>query len=261
MKVEVEKRWPSFRVLGVRVDAVQIPEVIAQMEQWIQERSYGHYIVAANAHVVMESHQDPAVRKAVQAAEIVLPDGMPLVLIARRRGMVLRGRATGPALMRAVWEDFRSKAYRHYFYGGLPSTREALLDRLHSRWPPLPIAGAYAPPFRALTPQEDREVVRTLNESQADVLWVGLGCPKQELWMCEHQRQLKVPVMVGVGQAFDLLAGVRRAAPPWMSEHGLEWLFRLSQEPRRLWKRYLLQGPMFLYRVMREELRLKHDDE
>ncbi|MFQ5682184.1 MAG: WecB/TagA/CpsF family glycosyltransferase [Candidatus Binatia bacterium] len=252
--------WPGFKVLGVQVRAVQIPEVVTQMDSWIQEGTYGHFIVAANTHVVMECRRDPILKQAVNAADVVMPDGMPLVLMGRRRGFPLKERAYGPGLMSAFLLHSAVKPYRHYFYGSTEKTLAALVMAIRTRWPKLKIAGTYAPPFRPLTIQEDRKFTEILNQAAPDVLWVGLGCPKQEYWLYEHRDSLRIPVMAGVGQAFDLIAGVKGQAPAWMRDHALEWSFRLAQEPRRLWKRYLVQGSGFLVNVLFEELGLTKFD-
>lgn len=246
---------PSFPVLGVRVHAVQIPEVISQMEHWIAERSFGHTIVAANAHVVIEAQEDPRVKEAVNAADLVMPDGMPLVWLGRRRGFPLKERAYGPGLMEAFLSTSAAKGYRHFFYGSTPETLKALTQKVQERFGKVEIAGSHSPPFRPLTREEDEEIVEMLNAAQPDVLWVGLGCPKQELWMYAHKERLRIPVLAGVGAAFDFLAGVKPRAPRWMQQSGLEWLFRLLSEPRRLWRRYLVKGGKFVALVVREEVK------
>ncbi len=256
---KIPDAW-RFKVLGVPVHAVQIPDVVVQMESWIRERSPGHFIVAANTHVIMECRESPAFKDAVNAADLVTPDGMPLVWIGRRRGFPLKKRAYGPELMGAFLNRSASLGYRHFFYGGTPKTVESLVAKLRDRWPTLQIAGFYAPPFRPLTKEEDRRVVEMVNEAAPDVLWVGLGCPKQEQWMYSHRLRLQVPAMVGVGQAFDLLAAVKRQAPGWMRDHGAEWLFRLFSEPKRLWRRYLIYGSKFICYSILEQTGLRKFD-
>ncbi|HEV2386557.1 MAG TPA: WecB/TagA/CpsF family glycosyltransferase [Candidatus Acidoferrales bacterium] len=244
-----------FLMLGVRVDAVQIPDVILRIEQWIEKRAGCRYIVLAGMHNVIRAHNDPAFRQFINAAALSVPDGMPLVWLGRLRGEKLRRRVYGPELMEAFCEQTASKGYRHFFYGGAPGVPERVADRLSRRFPGLVVVGICSPPFRHLTPEEDEEIVATINRAAPDVLWVGLGTPKQEFWMHSHQHRLRVPVLAGVGAAFDFHAGVKRQAPAWMREHGFEWLFRLLQEPRRLWRRYLVYGPQFVYYVCREALR------
>lgn len=249
---------PSFRVLGVGVDAVQIPEVVVQMESWIGERSgQSHYIAVTGMHGVTEASADEAFRKILNTADLVVPDGMPLVWLGRLRGFPLRRRVYGPELMLTFCQQTAARGYRHFLYGGAPGVPEQLAEVLSSRCPGMIIAGTYSPPYRQLTPQEDQDIAAMINQADPDVLWVGLSTPKQEHWMHRQQHSLKVPVMAGVGAAFDLHTGRVRQAPSWMREHGLEWLFRLSQEPRRLWRRYAIQGSRFVWNVGLELLGLR----
>ncbi len=245
----------TFTVLGVRVHAVQIPDVIRLMERWIDERVGAQFIAVTNAHVVTEAQRDPSFKDILNSASLAVPDGMPLVWLGRRRGYPLKRRVYGPELMETFCRETGPK-YRHFFYGGAPGVPERLADALAKKYN-VQVVGTFSPPFRPLTPEEDAEVVELINRAEPDVLWVGLGAPKQERWMYEHRDKLRVPVMVGVGAAFDFLAGVKPRAPRWMQEHGLEWLFRLLTEPRRLWRRYLIYGPKFVFYVILDELGLK----
>lgn len=241
---------PSYNLIKIRINPISHTRILAQMGEWIQSHSYGHTVVVANTHVVMESRENPTLGEAVAAASLVIPDGMPLVVVSRWRGYPLPGRSDGPTLMDIALGQEPYCSWRHYFYGGTPEVLAALCEK----YPQVVIAGQYAPPFRHLTPEEDQRVVAGINASGADVLWVGLGCPKQERWMFEHQNRLNVPVMLGVGQAFDILAGVKSRAPRWMQNTGLEWFYRLCKEPRRLWKRYLVYNPWFIFLVLREQI-------
>jgi len=248
---------PSYRVLGVRIDALQIPEVIRQMEAWIVGERSTHFITATNVQSVMEARRDVACRETFAAADLSVPDGMPLVWLGRLWGHRLARRVYGPDLF---WEFCRvsePKGYSHFFYGGVPGTAERMVEELKKSFSGLKVAGIEAPPFRPLTPEEDAEVVRRINTANPDVLWIGLGCPKQERWMHEHRDRLRVPVMVGVGQAFNIYARQLKQAPPWMREHGLEWLFRLKTEPRRLARRYLVYNTQFLFQLFLEFARLR----
>ena len=247
----------SSRILGVRVDAVQIPEVVERMERWIGERNGCHWTAVTGMHGVTQAQRDPAFRETLNAADLVVPDGMPLVWLSRLRGHRLKRRVYGPELMLAFCEQTARKGYRHFFYGGAPGVPEHLAKRLQVRFPGLQVVGTYSPPFRPLRAEEDEQIVAIIKTADPDVLWVGLSTPKQELWMHEHRDRLNVPVIVGVGAAFDINSGRIRQAPRWMREHGLEWLFRLIQEPRRLWRRYLLRGSQFLFYVTLELLGLK----
>lgn len=247
----------SYSVLGVRLDAVQIPDVISQMEEWITNRKSCHYIAVTDMHSLMHAQHVPSFIRVLHAADLVVPDGYPLVWLARRKGFPLRRRVYGPEMMERFCETTAARGYRHFFYGGAPGVAADLAARFATRFPGLQTAGAYCPPFRPLTLREDDDVVDLLNESSADIVWVGLGAPKQELWMFEHRDRLRAPVLVGVGAAFDFHTGRIAQAPTWMREHGLEWLFRLSREPSRLWRRYLIYGPQFVVLTSLEALGLR----
>jgi len=248
---------PSFSVLGVRVHAVQIPDVIRRFEAWIQEKRASRFVAVCNVHMVIEAQNDPCFMEMLNSSELTVPDGKPLTWLGRYHGFDLRRRVYGPDLFQDFLATTHTRGYRHFFYGGHPAVAGQMVLNINHRFPGTEIAGFYSPPFRALTAQEDLDVVRLINQSHADILWVGLGCPKQEIWMYEHRGCLEVPVMVGVGQAFNIVAGNLKQAPPWMREHGLEWLFRLLLEPRRLWKRYLVYNTRFLYCIGLELLGCK----
>jgi N-acetylglucosaminyldiphosphoundecaprenol N-acetyl-beta-D-mannosaminyltransferase len=248
-----------YNVLGIPLGALQIPELISRMERWIQAREYGHCITFANVHVVMESQHDPTFNAVLKSAQMLnVPDGKPLVWVARRRGFALQRRVYGPELMHEFCASTTAKGYRHFFYGGAQGIPEKLATAMAREFPGINVVGTYSPPFRPLSVAEDAEVVEMINATCPDVLWLGLGCPKQEKWAFEHRGRLKVPVLAAVGQAFDIHAGVARQAPRWAREHGLEWLFRLAHEPRRLWKRYLFYNSEFLWCILLERFGLKH---
>lgn len=247
----------SFQVLGVRVNALQIPSVIAEMEKWIARRDGCHFIAVTGMHGITEAQHDSHFKVILNSADLVVPDGMPLVWLGRVQGYGLRRRVYGPELMVSFLHATLKKGYRHFFYGGAFGVAEQLSVTLLNTFPGLRSVGTYSPPFRPLTSEENEQIVETINNTAADVLWVGLSTPKQERWMHEHRKSLKVPVVVGVGAAFDFHSGTKRQAPPWMREHGLEWLFRLGQEPRRLWRRYLVDGTQFLFWVALEQLGLR----
>jgi N-acetylglucosaminyldiphosphoundecaprenol N-acetyl-beta-D-mannosaminyltransferase len=206
-------------------------------------------------HGIVEAQHDPCFRSVLENADLVVPDGMPLVWLARKRGHALKRRVYGPELLKSFCQSTGGK-HRHFFYGGAPGVAKQLADRLRCQYG-VSIAGTYSPPFRALTSEEDNRIVDLIHETAADVVWVGLSTPKQEQWMYQHRNLLRVPVLVGVGAAFDLLTGRVRQAPPWMRERGLEWMFRLLQEPRRLWRRYLIYGSEFAFKASLEVMGLK----
>src|SRR6266446_2523507 len=246
-----------FQVRGVRIDALQISDVVAQMEEWIHDRGGCYSIAATGMHGTVEAQHDRAFKKALNSTDLVVPDGMPLVWLGRRRGHHLPRRVYGPDLMLEFCEKTAGRGYRHFFYGGEPGVPERLANSLKRRFPTMEVCGTFSPTFRSLDPEEDQEIVSMISLAAPDVLWVGLGTPKQERWMHEHRDKLHVPVLVSVGAAFDLLSGRRNQAPRWMREHGLEWLFRLLQEPRRLWRRYLIYGTEFIAYLAADGLRLR----
>lgn len=245
----------SFKVLNVRVDAVQIQDVIAMMRTWIACRDRCRYVAVTGMHGIMEAQHREEFENILNAASLVVPDGYPLVWIGRRRGLSqLKRRVYGPELMASFCELTASEGYRHFFYGGAPGIAENLSARFASRYPGTIVAGTYCPPYRQLTWEEDEQVIAQIERSRADVVWVGLSTPKQERWMFEHRLRLRVPVLVGVGAAFDFHTQRIAQAPEWMRENGLEWAFRLIREPRRLWRRYLVYGSEFLFLAALESL-------
>ena len=254
MREDATRTVTSFDVLGIAVDAVQIPDVIRQMCRWIEERATARYIAVANTHMIVEARQDPSFRQVLDAADLRVPDGMPLIWCGRFRGHALARRAYGPEIMMTFCRDTAAKGFRHFFYGGAPGVAIDLIERLKQSCPGIQIAGFDSPPFRNLTSEEDAEAIQKINRAHPDIVWVGLGCPKQERWMWVHRGLLTAPVMVGVGQAFDILSGRRKPAPAWMREHGLEWFCRFLQEPRRLWRRYLVYNAKFIGALLLEIL-------
>lgn len=254
----LEVAAPSFKVLGVRVHAVQIPDTIERIEHWIASRQPGRYIAVTGMHGVTEAKHGGAFREILNSADLVVPDGMPLVWLGRWHGHPLRRRVYGPELMEEFCRKTGSRC-RHFFYGGAPGIAQGLASRLHERFD-IVVAGTYTPPYRPLTDEEESEVAAQVLACSPDVLWVGLSTPKQERWMYEHRDKLNVPVMLGVGAAFDLNSGKLRQAPDWMRENGLEWLFRLLVEPRRLWRRYLVEIPKSIWSVSLELFHIKKFD-
>ncbi len=244
--------FSSIEILGTRVDMVQIPDIIRYMEAWINGNNLHHYIVVSNADSVVRSRFSSEMKRAVNNSSLSIPDGFPLVLLGRLNGHHLAQRAYGPDLTSNFLTTTENKGYTHFFYGATEDTLNKLLKNIKNRFPRLKISGFYAPPFRKLTLAEDAEVVKMINRISPSVLWVGIGCPKQEIWMYEHKDKLNVPVMVGIGAAFDYLAGTKLQAPQWIRNNGFEWLFRLITEPRRLWRRYLINNCIFLYYIAKE---------
>lgn len=232
---------PSFPILGISVHAVQIPGVVSQIQRWIEDDVRGRYIAVTSMHGIAESRTDSDFRSALHSADLVVPDGMPLVWLGRWHQHPLKRRVYGPELMETFCRETGAR-YRHFFYGGGDGVAQRLAESLHQRYDIL-VAGTYTPPFRPLTEEEQLEVSSEIKRSSPNVLWVGLSTPKQEKWMYQNRKLLSVQVMLGVGAAFDFNSGKSRQAPGWMRENGLEWLFRLLTEPQRLWRRYLITIP------------------
>jgi N-acetylglucosaminyldiphosphoundecaprenol N-acetyl-beta-D-mannosaminyltransferase len=255
-----EPHLNEFLVLGVHVNAVQIPDVISKMEAWVAHREPVHYIAVTGMHGITEALHDADFRRILNQASLVVPDGYPLVVLGRRKGFPLARRVYGPELMVTFCRETASRGYRHFFYGSAPGVAEDLSQRFVAQFPGLLSAGAFSPPYRPLRPDEEAAICNTINAAQPDVLWVGLSTPKQEKWMAAFRERLRVPVMVGVGAAFDFHTGRISQAPAWMRENGLEWSYRLFQEPKRLWRRYLLGGSEFVFNVALQELGLRKFD-
>jgi N-acetylglucosaminyldiphosphoundecaprenol N-acetyl-beta-D-mannosaminyltransferase len=211
-------------------------------------------VTFTNVHAVMEARRDEVFRQVLNRADMVCPDGMPLVWLDHWRGGNTE-RVCGPDFLIEFFRRTEASGYTHFFYGAAPAVVEQLAASLQRRFPGGRIAGFYSPPYRALTVDEDEAVIKMINSAAPDVLWIGLGCPKQERWMWEHRESIRTPVMLGVGQAFDIHAGALGQAPRWMRNHGLEWLFRLCSEPGRLWKRYLVTNTDFLLALASERFR------
>jgi N-acetylglucosaminyldiphosphoundecaprenol N-acetyl-beta-D-mannosaminyltransferase len=197
----------------------------------------------------MACRRSADVLRSVNCADLVTPDGMPVVWLGRLLGHRNVRRVYGPDLMRKVCEISALKGFRNYFYGSTQDTLNRLKARLSEAYPGLVVSGLHAPPFRKASEEEDRSMMEEINNSNPDIVWVGLGSPKQDLWMHEHRERLNAPVMIGVGAAFDFLAGTKPQAPAWMRKSGLEWLFRLIHEPKRLWRRYLVDNLLFIYYI------------
>jgi N-acetylglucosaminyldiphosphoundecaprenol N-acetyl-beta-D-mannosaminyltransferase len=238
------------RILGAFIDAVSWDEALQTIDRWARTRR-STYVCICNAHSVVAARGLAEVGSAIEAADMATPDGMPVAFMLRRLGFPGQERINGPDLMWRYCALASQSGVGVYFYGTTPATLAALRSRLRAAFPDLVIAGMHAPPFRPLDAEEDEEAVRMINSSGAGVVFVGLGCPKQELWMARHRTRIDA-VMVGVGAAFDFHAGTLNRAPLWMQRNGLEWLHRLGTDPRRLWKRYLFTNTLFIAGALRQ---------
>ena len=244
----------SVEVLGVPLALTDYERTIEWMDATIATGQRGYVCVAA-VHTVMACQEDPELRAAVLGSDLTVPDGQPLVWAMNALGHDLSSRVYGPDLMARYCERAALTGARMFLYGG--RNQGALVQlalNLRTRYPGLNIVGGYTPPFRALTGEEEDFVLDEINRSQADVVWVGIGVPKQEKWMAAMRGRLRAPVLVGVGAAFDFHAGLVSQAPRWMQSMGLEWAYRLLQEPGRLWRRYLRYNPLFVAGFLRQWL-------
>jgi len=246
-------RGKDHFILGMRVDATSYSMATQQVLDWARA-GQSRCVCVANVHVVMEAHDDPAFRAYINAADLITPDGMPLVWMLRRLGVRDQQRVYGPELTLWVAKAATQAGLPIGLYGGSPQANDGLARSLQEHFPGLRIAYRYSPPFRPLSDKEDAQVVDAINTSGTRILLVGLGCPKQERWMAEH-RGLIAAVMLGIGAAFDFHSGLKPQAPYWMQQAGLEWLFRLINEPRRLWRRYLYYNPRFVWLALLQLIR------
>jgi N-acetylglucosaminyldiphosphoundecaprenol N-acetyl-beta-D-mannosaminyltransferase len=219
-------------ILGVPIDLVDYDTAFAMIQDWRASRSRQFVVIETAADIQLS--RDAGLREASRRAGLNLPDGVGIVIAARLLGQRTRGRVTGPELMLRVCDWGRAYGFRHYFYGSTPDVVQRLEERLTQCYPGLGIAGSYCPPFRTLTPEEEERVVTHINSCQPDVVWVGLGGPKQIRWMADHLGQIAAPVMIGVGAAFNFHSGVVKRAPLWMRRLGIEWVYRTLTEPRKI---------------------------
>lgn len=234
----------------MHVSAVDPERALDRITGWIATGER-HYVCVSGVHGVMECQSDPALREIHNRSGLTVPDGMPLVWCAHRAGHADTARVYGPDLMLSVLERAAERGWSSYFYGGAEGVPELLAERLTARFPGLQVAGAESPPFRPLTDEESRATQARINASGAVLVWVGLSTPKQERWMAANRPALDAAVLLGVGAAFDFHTDRVRQAPTWMQQRGLEWLFRLLVEPRRLWRRYLSNNPRFVAAILR----------
>jgi len=238
----------SFSVLGSKVHIIENPGTVKVMDRWIQEEADRcHYIVNTGMHGIMEAHRDPSFKTVLRTADLFCPDGILLVLTARVRGHSINKSKIGPELMSDFLNSTKDRGYKHYFFGDTDATLEAVGSTLREKIPGIQIVGAYSPPFRLLTPEEDQAIVDEINRADPDILWVGLGSPKQEQWMYDHRDRLNATIMVGVGAAFKFISGSVKRASPLVSNSGFEWLWRFAKEPKRIWRRVLVDAPQFVF--------------
>ena len=243
---------PRANVLGVGIDAVDIPAAVQRILDGVRSHVRG-YVCVTGVHGIVEAQRDKRLREILNHSWLTTPDGMPTVWVGRVQGLPIR-RVYGPDLMLAVCDAGVARGLRHFFYGGADGVADALRDRLCARFPGLQVVGTYTPPFRPLNASEENQLEALIASARPDIIWIGLSTPKQERFMAQYRRRLDAGLMIGVGAAFDMHTGRTRQAPRWMQGAGLEWLFRLATEPRRLWRRYLVNNPVFLVRIAQQWL-------
>ena len=252
----------AVSVLGSRVHLITVDQTVDQIERWIGDKD-GHCrrVVVTGFHGLWEAHKDASYRAMLNSAELWVPDGIAPVWAARVRGYHKVRRAPGTEIMKEFFRRANGRGYSSYFYGDTEATLAKLREKLRDSWPGHRIAGTFSPPFRPLTLQEDQEAIERINGARPDVLWVGLGAPKQDRWIYERLARLRVPVAIGVGAAFAFVSGTVQRCPEWMGSMGLEWVYRLGKEPTKLWRRDLIDGPKFLFHLGMELAGLhKHSD-
>ncbi|MBF0483614.1 MAG: WecB/TagA/CpsF family glycosyltransferase [Candidatus Omnitrophica bacterium] len=243
----------KFDLFGVRVSITDLDRSAKQIQEWVKNK-YKTYVCVAPVATIVDAFKDETYRKIVNNAGMVTPDGVPIVWMGKKYGYTDIKRTCGPDLMKLVCSF---TGYKHFFYGGDDQLLKNLAANLRILYSDIKIAGSYAPGKLRVGEKESASVIEQINASDADILWVGLGSPKQDIWMAEHRAELNVPVMVGVGAAFDFLAGVKKRAPLWMQKIGLEWFYRLCSEPKRLWKRYLWGNLIFSGLVIRDVFKFR----
>lgn len=244
-------RFTVLDCLISRVDTLSATQLLLDLIA----KKQGGYVCFSNVHTVIMARQDLHLREITNNSILSMPDGKPLSLLAKWRGIADVDRVAGPDYMPYFIQT--AKGIRHYFFGSTPEVLEELVISIRRQYPDAVIAGSYPPPFGNISVSEMEKILRIINQAKPDVIWVGLGAPKQEYWMAEHWRKLKPAILMGVGAAFDVHAGKIPRAPGWMRKMSIEWLYRLYQEPRRLWKRYLVTNTLFCYYLLLDTFRGK----
>lgn len=246
---------PRTDVLGVPVSAVNLRMAVGIIARWVLLRER-NYVCVTGVHGIMESWRDDDLRRIHAAAGMVTPDGMPMVWLLKMAGHRHADRVYGPDLMLAMFDAGVARGVRHFLYGSTPETTARLQNKLLGLYPGASIVGIHSPPIRPVGAPEDDSVCQMINDSGADIVWVGLSTPKQEVWMARHRDRLRCPVLIGVGAAFDMHAGMLRQAPRIVQRSGFEWLFRLALEPRRLAGRYMRNNPAFVALILKQKFNL-----
>lgn len=245
------------QVLGVTISAVNMETAVERVMGWIDRRDR-HYVAVTGVHGVVEAQGDAAMKRILNGAGLAVPDGMPMVWLSKWAGHSNVSRVFGPDFMLALTGALAKEGRRVFYYGGAPGIADELAAAMRSKSPGIVDTGVYTPPYRDLTSAEREEVIGLINAARPDIVWVGLSTPKQEKWMAQMRPFLDAPVLVGVGAAFDYNTGRVKRAPRWMQASGLEWLFRIIQEPRRLWRRYARNNSLFIYYLLLQKLGVRN---
>lgn len=240
----------KIKILGVGISDLNLEAAVNEVLGMVGRGQQG-YICVVPVATLVDCQQDPRYRQVVNHAQMATPDGMPVVWLCHWHKARQVSRVYGPQLMKSVCDKGQEKGLSHFFYGSNPETLDKLMQRLTDKFPRIKIAGSYAPPYTPQPQVESSDVLAKINQAKPDIIWVALGSPKQDFWMSMNRPLLDAPLMVGVGAAFDFLAGVKPQAPKWMQRCGLEWFFRLCCEPGRLWKRYLIGNSLFVFYLLR----------
>lgn len=257
--VELSNPLPTQSVTGFPISALSFSAQVETIIKWARERS-SRMVCVSNVHMLMEGHWNPDFARVLRQSDLLTPDGMPLVWMTSLMKGASQDRVAGMELMLALCQQAQEKCVSVFFIGSTEAILKGISARLANDFPNLKVAGTLSPPFRELSERENQKITDYIGRSGAGLVFVSLGCPKQERWMSTHHRQVNA-VMIGVGGVFSVYAGEKRWAPAWIRKYGLEWFYRLMQEPKRLWKRYALTIPPFLLLAMRQliEIRLRLD--
>ena len=253
MKLSLLNKNKNVNILGTKVDCADYKRILKKIDFQISKKQ-SHFICVAAVHLLMEARKDSLFQKKINQSLATTSDGMPLVWLAKLKGQKQTQRVYGPELMLQLCHLAEQKEYKIFLLGGAKGQGKILKKKLLQQFPNLKIAGYTDTPKRPIPELENQKIIKQINQSKTTIVFVGLGCPIQEKWMINHYQQLDVAVCLGVGAAFDFISGKIKQAPPWMQNNGLEWLFRLIQEPKRLWKRYLLLNCQFVLALLKEQM-------
>ncbi|WP_054939100.1 WecB/TagA/CpsF family glycosyltransferase [Paenibacillus ihuae] len=247
--MRTDSLYSTARIINSNISALNFNQTVSVIEDWIVGKE-SRYVCICNTHSLVTASNDAQLAEVLETADLCTPDGMPLVWALKMYGFTEQDRVDGPNLMLRLCEEARRKKYKIFLYGGKEETLEKLVHSLNRDYQGADIVGSYSPPFRELTEEEHQQVTGMINDSGAELVFVSLGCPKQEIWMYNSRSQIN-GVMIGVGAAFDFISGTIKRSPVFFQKSGLEWLYRLGSDPKRLWKRYAYNNPVYIYRFLK----------